>query len=173
MSLPAINGTNPKQIHDFYKQLRYNVQSLETLGKLADVKGNVRSTLDKLKKGGKSGLSTIYWKSWRNGVISTRLKKTRTEIYWKVMENKVHVQNFSMHKILITKHACKHACTARTTRTRAQTARKLSQQNIGRKSLPQRDSVWLFLRVEEHRMRHQNGILLTFISVIVTRQLGY
>ena len=62
MSLPAINGTNPKKIHDFYKQLRYkyNVQSLETLGKLADVKGNVRSTLDKLKKGGKSGLSTIY-----------------------------------------------------------------------------------------------------------------
>ena len=33
--------------------------------------------------------------------------------------------------------------------------------------------VGLFLRVEEHRMRHQNGILLTFISVIVTRQLGY
>ena len=49
MSLPVITGTNPKKIDEFYRQLRYNVQSLDTMGKLADVKGNVRSTLDKLK----------------------------------------------------------------------------------------------------------------------------
>lgn len=49
MNLPVITGTNPKKIQDFYKQLRYNVQSLDTLGKLSDVKGNVRATLDKLK----------------------------------------------------------------------------------------------------------------------------
>ena len=49
MSLPMITGTNPKKIDDFYRQLRYNVQSLDTMGKLADVKENVRSMLDKLK----------------------------------------------------------------------------------------------------------------------------
>ena len=49
MSLPVISGANAKKIGEFYKELRYNVQSLETMGKLTDVKGNVRSTLEKLK----------------------------------------------------------------------------------------------------------------------------
>ena len=49
MSLPVITGTNPKKIDDFYSQLRYNVHSRDTMGKIAGVKGNVRSTLDKLK----------------------------------------------------------------------------------------------------------------------------
>ena len=49
MSLPVITGTNPKKVDEFYRQLRYNVQSLVTMGKLPDVKGNVRLTLDKLK----------------------------------------------------------------------------------------------------------------------------
>ena len=49
MELPIINGVNPRKVKDFYKQLRFNVQSLDTLGRLADVKGNVRRTLEKLK----------------------------------------------------------------------------------------------------------------------------
>ena len=65
MSLPVITGTNPKKIDEFYRQLRYNVQSLDTMGKLADVKGNVRSTLDKLK-GIKSDLVRGHegWQDW-------------------------------------------------------------------------------------------------------------
>ena len=39
----------PSKVHEFYKTLLFNVQSLETLGKLQDVKGNVRSVIDKLK----------------------------------------------------------------------------------------------------------------------------
>ena len=34
MSLPTIGGTKPARIHDFYKKLLFNVQSLETMGKL-------------------------------------------------------------------------------------------------------------------------------------------
>ena len=34
MSLPAIGGTQPARIHDFYEKLLFNVQSLETMGKL-------------------------------------------------------------------------------------------------------------------------------------------
>ena len=49
MELPIITGTNRRKVKEFYKLLRFNVQSLNTLGRLADVKGNVRSTLDKLK----------------------------------------------------------------------------------------------------------------------------
>lgn len=49
MELPVITGTNPKEVKEFYKKLRYNVQSLDTLERLGDVKGKVTSTLDKLK----------------------------------------------------------------------------------------------------------------------------
>ena len=48
LDLPRIKGTNPQNIHQFYEQLRYNVQSLETMGKLGDVRGNVALTIDKL-----------------------------------------------------------------------------------------------------------------------------
>ena len=50
MSLPTISGNQPKRVHEFYETLVYNVQSLETLGKLIrDINGYVRTTLDKLE----------------------------------------------------------------------------------------------------------------------------
>ena len=49
MNLPVITSNKPSQVHEFYKTLLFNVQSLETLGKLQDVKGNVRFVIDKLK----------------------------------------------------------------------------------------------------------------------------
>ena len=50
MELPVINGANPKRAKEFYKELGFAVQSLDTLGRLADVKGNVRSSLESLKE---------------------------------------------------------------------------------------------------------------------------
>ena len=50
MGLPTVTGTSPKKIDEFYKTLQYNVQTLETLGKLKDVAGNVRAVLDKLNR---------------------------------------------------------------------------------------------------------------------------
>lgn len=49
MELPIITSANSRKVKEFYKQLRFNVQTLDTLGRLTDVKGNVRCTLDKLK----------------------------------------------------------------------------------------------------------------------------
>ena len=49
MNLPVITGSQPAKVHEFYKTLLFNVQSLETLGKLQDVKDNVRCVIDKLK----------------------------------------------------------------------------------------------------------------------------
>ena len=49
MYLPVIRGTNAGKIHDFYTKLLFNVQSLETLGKLREVNGYVRMCLDKLE----------------------------------------------------------------------------------------------------------------------------
>ena len=64
MSLPVVNGRDPVKINEFYKHLRYNVQSLYTLGRLSDVKGNVRETLNKLK--GIKGELVQGHKNWQN-----------------------------------------------------------------------------------------------------------
>ena len=43
------HGISRLKIHSFYNNLLGHVQALETLGKLGDVAGNVRLTLDKLE----------------------------------------------------------------------------------------------------------------------------
>jgi hypothetical protein len=48
MELPHIPNVNVKRIHEFSEKLMYCVQSLQTLGKLQQVEGNVAMTLDKL-----------------------------------------------------------------------------------------------------------------------------
>ena len=42
MKLPIITETNPRKMKEFYKQIRYKVQSLDTLELLGDVKENAR-----------------------------------------------------------------------------------------------------------------------------------
>ncbi|XP_048580704.1 uncharacterized protein LOC116619237 isoform X2 [Nematostella vectensis] len=76
MDLPVITGTSPRKVKDFYKTLRFNVQSLETLGRLRDVRGNVRGTLDKLK-GIKSDLvrGCDGWRDWGFNDLLQQLKR--------------------------------------------------------------------------------------------------
>ena len=49
MDLPIINGAQPAKVHEFYQALMFNVQSLETLGKLEKINDMARSVLEKLK----------------------------------------------------------------------------------------------------------------------------
>ena len=49
MALPMITGSHPRKIHEFYEKLLFNVQSLETLGKLKEISGYVRMSIDKLQ----------------------------------------------------------------------------------------------------------------------------
>ena len=48
LELPKVSENQPPKIHQFYEQLLYNLQSLETSGKLNKVNGNVALTMDKL-----------------------------------------------------------------------------------------------------------------------------
>ena len=48
MTLPSISNTNVVRIHDSYERLLTNVNALDTLGKLNEINGYVRLTLDKL-----------------------------------------------------------------------------------------------------------------------------
>ena len=68
--LPVITGTNPRKVKEFYKQLRFNVQSLDTLGRLADVKGNVIKGIKADLVRGNEG-----WKDWGFKDLLTELKK--------------------------------------------------------------------------------------------------
>ena len=48
IALTIIKGSQPKKIHEFFETLVTNTQALETMGKINQVNGFVRSTLDKL-----------------------------------------------------------------------------------------------------------------------------
>ena len=64
-NLPVITGTQAVKIHEFYHTLMYNMQSLETLGKLSGLFFMVRGVLDKLQ-GIKAELVSGHkdWQSW-------------------------------------------------------------------------------------------------------------
>ena len=64
MSLPIINGSQPNKIHEFYEKLLFNVQSLETMGKLQEVNGYVRMTIDKLPGIGNLVRTDDSWREW-------------------------------------------------------------------------------------------------------------
>ena len=49
MSLPQVNNTNPQKIRDFSETLLYSEQALDTMGKIKEMNGYVRVTLDKLQ----------------------------------------------------------------------------------------------------------------------------
>ena len=65
MVLPTINNTNSYKIHDFYERLIAHINTLETMGKLKEINGYVRFTLDKLC-GIRADLVRIdhNWQSW-------------------------------------------------------------------------------------------------------------
>ena len=76
MSLPTIHATQPKKIHEFYDRLVTNIQSLETMGKIREINGYVRLTLDKLP-GIRADLVRIDddWQEWGFPQMTEALRK--------------------------------------------------------------------------------------------------
>ena len=76
LSLPTIRGSQPAKVHSFYEKLESNVQSLQTLGKLKDVNGYVRSTLDKLEGIRRDLVRTDdEWQMWNFPQLVEALRK--------------------------------------------------------------------------------------------------
>ena len=48
MALPTKSNNNSYKIHDFYERLIVHINTLDTMGKLKEINGYVRFTLDKL-----------------------------------------------------------------------------------------------------------------------------
>ena len=67
IDLPTINGSNPNKIFEFYEVLVSSVQTLESLGKLHEIKAYVRITLDKLVN--LRSQLVQFDANWRNWVI--------------------------------------------------------------------------------------------------------
>ena len=66
MVLSVISETNPTRINEFYEKLVTNIQTLESMGRKKDIRGNVRLTLDKLP-GIRADLVRLddNWQEWR------------------------------------------------------------------------------------------------------------
>ena len=76
MGLPSVSGSNPVKIHEFYDKLLFNVQALETLGRLQDVNGYVRMSLDKLEAiRGDLVRTDDDWQDWDFPKFVTALRK--------------------------------------------------------------------------------------------------
>ncbi len=78
LDLPVVKGSEPSEVNNFYKVLLFNVQSLETLGKIERVNGMTRSVLDKLS-GIKSDLvkGQENWQEWDLAHLIAALKQWR------------------------------------------------------------------------------------------------
>ena len=76
MDLPTITEWQPIKVHEFYEKLLYNVQSLETLGKLREVSGIMGSVIGKLK-GIKADLvrGQDGWQEWDFQQLVQALKR--------------------------------------------------------------------------------------------------
>ena len=76
ISLPVIHGSQPTKINEFYEKLLTHVQALETMGKLSEVNGYVRLTLDKVP-GIRADLVRLDddWHEWKFFHLLEALKK--------------------------------------------------------------------------------------------------
>ena len=76
LSLPTIRGSQSTKIPEFYEKLVTSVQSLETLGKLKEVNGYVRATIDKLE-GIRGDLvrTDDKWQQWEFPQLIEALRK--------------------------------------------------------------------------------------------------
>ena len=89
LELPKVQGTDPSKVHKFYETLASQVQTLETLGKLDEIGGFVRGTLDKLRMSeqilfvwmtrGNKGITLNLWSLFVSGVTVT-VKKPVVEV---------------------------------------------------------------------------------------------
>ena len=76
MSLPQINNANPQKIHDFSEKKLCSVQALDTMGKIKEMNGYVRVTLDKLQ-GIRADLvrNDESWQDWKFQQLVEALEK--------------------------------------------------------------------------------------------------
>lgn len=76
ITLPTIQGSQPTRILEFYEKLATNIQALDTMGKIKEINGYVRVTLDKLP-GIRADLVRLddNWQGWGFSQMLEALRK--------------------------------------------------------------------------------------------------
>lgn len=76
MNLQTVYGSNPVKIYQFYEKVLRHVQALETMGKLNNINGYVRATIDRLP-GIRSDLVRLddNWQEWGFQELVTALRR--------------------------------------------------------------------------------------------------
>ena len=76
IGLSTVHGGHPAKIHDFYEKLTSHIQVLETMGKVNEIGGFVRATLDKLP-GIRADLVRLddNWQEWGFAELIESLRK--------------------------------------------------------------------------------------------------
>ncbi|XP_028405809.1 uncharacterized protein LOC114528390 [Dendronephthya gigantea] len=111
LSLPTITGVSKQKIHNFYDSLLGHVQALEAFGKLGDVAGNVRMTLDKLE-GIRADLTRTSsdWKRWTFPELVEALRQwiERNPLQQSDKKDGFSWKDGKRDKLLLTKEQSKH-----------------------------------------------------------------
>ena len=92
MALPTKGNNNPYKIHDFYERLIAHINTLDTMGKLKEINGYVRFTLDKLFR----IRADLMRKddNWQNWGFNQLLKQYINGLkpYWKIWKLRETIQ---------------------------------------------------------------------------------
>ena len=103
MNLPYIGNADPFKIHRFYEKLKTNINTLDTMCKLREIRGYVRFTLDKLG-GIRADLLRMYdnWQNWHFSEFIEALRKRteRNPISVTADRNKEHLKKDRMLQTL-------------------------------------------------------------------------
>ncbi len=91
ISLPIIEGANPGKVHEFYMKLLTSVQALESMGKLKEINGFSRATLDKLE-GIRSDLVRIdnNWQDWGFPQLCDAIRTWTERNLWSHVGDNIH-----------------------------------------------------------------------------------
>ena len=74
-SLPIITGTHPNRVHEFYEKLIVSTQAFDTMNKLRDINGYIKTTLDKLPGIHANLVRLDDWQDWGFTQLVEALRK--------------------------------------------------------------------------------------------------
>ena len=114
MSLLQISNANPQKIHEFSEKLLCSVQALDTMGKIKEMNGYVRVTLNKLQ-GIRADLvrNDDNWQDWKFQQLVEALEKWAVRNPTPLVINEIQKKVMAMAKVTRLNKLRVNVCTVR------------------------------------------------------------
>ena len=114
MSLPQINNANPQKFLDFSGKVLCSVQALDTMGKIKEMNGYVRVTLDKLQGiRAELGINDDNWQDWKFQQLIEVLEKWTVRNFLPLVINKIQKNVMAKAKLTRLNKLRVNVCTVR------------------------------------------------------------